>query len=310
VSDDKKPATPATGSGGTPVDCTKVPCPLECKLVSITVIRNATQTNVTGAKNWAAVKKSSDEVVVEATTTPNTEACWKAIAWSGDSGVAGDAPNQRKLSRATSKKLHIEASLGGVTDSQDIWILWATVANLTSGTTPANAVQYGARYDGTENLGARSYDSGNAAVGKVVPVATITPAGVNAVVKSGWAFKREKMRHDFQDGAKDASRWDTSWQDDTSAASLQNLTPDANDKIYDRDAPNIADFGVKDSYERNDNFREWVEWNGDRCADNAGWYWKARWKKDQTPQVTLKEVASGQIALPAEADHFYPVPPP
>jgi hypothetical protein len=311
VSKQKPPVFPPSGGGGTPADCPTEPCPSACKLVSITVIRNATQTNVTGAKNWATVKKATDDVIVEATTDPNTEACWKQINWSGDSGSPGDKANQRKLSRAASKKFHVEAELGGVKDHVDVWVLWGTVTNLTAGTTPANAVQFGVRYDGTENLGARSYDGGNSAVGKVVPEATITPAGVHDVVKSGWSFKREKMRRDFQDGAKDSSRWDAAWQDDTSDASFQKLVPDASDKIYDRDAPNISDFGVRDSYERYDNFREWIEWDGTRCSDNAPWFWRARWKKDSAPQVTLKEVSSGAISpLPSEGDHHYPPPPP
>lgn len=287
-------------------------CPLAVKLVKITVIRHATQTNVTGAKNWATVKKSSDDVIVEATTAPNNnEDEWKQIKWGGDSGSAvSGKSNQRKLSRAAAKKYHVEAELGGVKDDLDVWVLWATVTNKTTGTTPANAVQFGARYDGTEKLGAQSYDGGNSAVGKIVPVAKIEPAGVHAVVKSGWSFEREKFRRDFKDGAKHAARWDTSWQPDTSYASFQMLTPDANDQIYDRDAPNIANFGVVDSYERYDNFREWVQWNGTRCSDNEGWYWKARWKKDKSPQVTLKEVSSGQISpLTGESDHHYAPPP-
>jgi hypothetical protein len=287
------------------------PCPhaTPSQLVSLTV-RNATQTNVTGAKNWAAVKSSTDDVIVEATTTPNNEETWRQITWSGNSGSAVTGhPNQRRLSRSTSTRYHVEAALGGVTDHVDVWILWATVTNHTSGTTPANAVQYGSRYDGTETLGARSYDSGNSAVGKVVPVATITPAGVHSVVRAGWTFERQKMRRDFQDGAQDTSRWDTSWQPDTSHASFQRLTPDNDDKIYDRDAPNIADFGVTDSYERSDNFRQWVEWNGDRCSDHAGWYWRARWKRDQTPQVTHKELSTGAISpLPGPTDNHYSAP--
>ncbi len=301
---------PDTKCDNKEAECPNKPKP---KLVKLTVIQNATQSNVTGAKNWATVKKSTDDVIVEATTTPNNnEEEWNQINWSGDSGTAVPGkPNQRKLSRTTSKKYHVEAELGGVKDYVDVWVLWATVTNLVSGTTPANAVQYGARYDGTENLGAQSFNSGNNAVGKVVPVAKITPSGVHNVVKAGWEFKREKMRHDFHDGAKDPSRWDTAWQDDTSSASFQKLIPDTDDKIYDRDAPNICDFGVVDSYERYDNFRQWVEWNREKCSDHADWYWKAQWKKDHRPQVTLKELSIGAInPLPAETDHHYPVPSP
>ena len=279
------------------------------------MIRNATQTNVTGAKNWATVKKTTDEVIVEATTTPNTEACWNQINWSGDSGSAVPGhPNQRKLSRDTSKKYHVEAELGGVRDHVDIWILWATVTNLATGTTPANAVQYGARYDGTENLGARSYDGNKKAVGKVVPVATITPAGVHSVVKSGWAFRRNRWSHDWADGRKykppdfSVDYWNTGWVDDTSSPSLQKLTPDDDDKIYDRDAPSIEAAGMND-YETYNNFEEWVEWNGftadEACSDKAGWYWQGRWQKSASPQVTLKDVGTGSITLP-DKSHFHP----
>src|SRR5829696_3732421 len=109
-----------------PPNCVDEKCEPTCKLVSLTVIRNATQTNVTGAKNWACVKKSTDDVIVEATTTPNTEECWKKINWSGDSGtdVPGH-PNQRKLSRTAAKHYHVEAELGGVKDHVDVWVLWA-----------------------------------------------------------------------------------------------------------------------------------------------------------------------------------------
>lgn len=309
-----KSSKPSASEAGTCPPGSTAPCPLACKLVSITVIKNATQTHVTGAKNWATVKKATDEVIVEATTTPNTEDCWASINWSGDSGSPGDKPNQRKLSRAASKKLHIEAELGGVKDTLDVWVLWATVTILTSGTTPTNAVQFGARYDGTENLGAKTYDGGKKAVGKVVPVATITPAGVHNVVKAGWAFRRNRWSHDWADGAKyeppafTADYWNTGWTDDTSAASFQKLTPDNNDKIYDRDAPNIGAFGTND-YETYNNFEEWIEWSGlvadETCSDKKGWYWQARWQKSASPQVTLADVGTGSIPLPAKS-HFHP----
>ncbi len=199
------------------------------------VIRNATQTNVTRAKNWATVKKATDEVVVEATTTSNTEACWQAIKWSGDSGSPGDNANQRKLSRVASKKLHVEAELGGVKDFVDVWVLWAAVTINTSGATPPNSAQFGAIGDGTENLGANSYDGGKAARGKVAPVATITPAGVHDITKSCWVFKRQITGYVWIDGVKatdDPRFWKPDWTvDDTSDAAFTRLTPDSGDKF-------------------------------------------------------------------------------
>ena len=279
-------------------------------LNSLTVIRNATQTNVTGAKNWATVKQSTGDVIVKVTTTPNTSDAWKMITWSGDTGSAVPGHlNQRSLSRAASQKLHVEAALGGQSDSVDVWVLWATVTILTTGTTPANAVRYGRRYDKTENLGAQSYDSGTKAVGKAVPVAEITPKGVHDVVKTGWAFRRQMQGRSWDDGVKDtadARFFKAKFEDvdDTSDGSFQKLTPDADDKIYDRDAPNVAGFGTTDS-EIYYNFRQWIEWNGEHSSDYAKWYWQGRWQKSATPQIILKDVGTGNITLP-DKSFFHP----
>lgn len=283
-------------------------CPLKAKLVKITVIQNATQTNVTGAKNWACVKKATDDVIVEATTSPNNNATeWEKIKWSGDSGaeVPGQK-NQRKLSRATSKKFHVKAELGGVKDELYVWVLWAEVTILTSGTTPVNSTKFGTLFDGTESLGATSYNSGNAASGKVAPFAIISPTGVNAVVKSGWAFKRDRWTHDWIDGIKNiaSNYWNTTWVDDTSSATWMRLIPDVNDKIYDLDGPNIAGVGTNDA-ETYNNFRQWIEWNNEKCSDYAEWYWRGRWKRTASPQVTLKDVGTGNVALPNQS-HFHP----
>ncbi len=299
-----------------PKDCkrsdSECPDKVKPKLVRLIVIENATQTDVTGAKNWAAVKKSSDDVIVEATTSPNNdESEWTQINWSGDTGteVAGHR-NRRKLSRATSKKHHVEAELGGESDHVDVWILWATATILTSGTTPANSAQFGLIRDGTENLGAKSYNGGNSAAGKIVAVGTITPPGVHDVVKAGWDLRRERISHDWNDGAKvregntESDYWNTAWVDDTSYARYKKLTPDNDDKIYDIDAPNVANVGG-DNYETYNNFRQWVEWNSEACSDKAGWYWKGRWDKTTAPQVTLKDVGTGNIALPDDP-HFPP----
>jgi hypothetical protein len=257
-------------------DPTVAQCTAACKLVSITVTRNATPAG--GTNSWAAVKKATDEVIVEATTSPNTEGCWKSISWSGDSGSPGDVPNQRKLSRATSKKLHVEAELGGVKDSLEVWILWASVTILTSGKTPANSAKFGGDADGTENLGAVVYDSifsredgtrYQFVSGKVAVFAIITPNGAGQVIQSGWSLKRERWSHDWVDGKKSkegntrSSLWNTDWVDDTSLAPNLHLTPDADDKIYDIDGPNVRPgLGQNKSYQTYNNFRQSVEWNG------------------------------------------------
>src|SRR5215510_6586641 len=141
--------------------------PPSSKLVRLTVVQNATQKNVNGQKNWAAVKKSAAHVIVEATTAPkNNNEEWKQLRWSGDTGdpVPG-MPNRRKLSLAVSRKYHVEATLGGVKDNVDVWILWATIEILTKGMRPTGAAPFdpGSR-DNTDKLGAVSYKSVSSSV--------------------------------------------------------------------------------------------------------------------------------------------------
>lgn len=290
---------------------TKSKCP-SCKLAYLKVIQNAVQTNVTGNKNWACVKKDTDDVIVQATTIPNTEDCWKKINWSGDCGDAvSGKPNQRKLSRAAAKHYHVEAELGGVKDHVDVWVLWATVTILTTGTTPANAPQTGATADGTENLGAQVYEDGKKAAGKIIAEAKISPEGVHEVVKTGWDIKRNCWGHMWKDGSKYREGntpddfWNSTWVDDTSYSSWKMTIPDADDKIYDNDAPTLGASQSPNNQETYINFKQWVEWQGKECSENAEWYWKARWLKTANPRIVLKEVGTGNIALP-DSPHYPP----
>ncbi|HEV3037092.1 MAG TPA: hypothetical protein VHA33_04830 [Candidatus Angelobacter sp.] len=279
--------------------------PSNCKLVNITVVQNATQNHVIGDKNWAAVKKSTDDVIVQATTNPDTRNCWSKINWKADSGQpSSDKANQRRLSRSVSKEYRVEAELGGSSDSLQVWVVWAEVTILVKGKTPKNAVQYEDSYDGTEILGGRTFinDEGfTEGRGKVVPVALITPAGVRDVVPVGWAFRRDEISKLWKNGLPVAdSRFFTKTPlDDTSAPMFQKLQPDATDKIYDRDAPNIWS-RTGDKREEYVNFREWIEWNGTPCSEQATWHWRARWIRTHTPQVTMMDVGTGNIPLPAK----------
>jgi hypothetical protein len=308
------PVAPSqSGAGTANCDALAPGCPT-CKLVSLTVIKNATQTNVSGDKHWACVKKSSDDVIVQATTDPNTADCWNKINWSGDVGSAVPGkPNQRKLSRDSSRRWHVFAELGGGTDQVVVWILWAEVTILTSGTRPANAAKFSDRFTDPDDkdaasdvLGAMVYDNGNSGVGKVVPVAQLMPSGVGVAVTAGWEFPREVMSHTWMDGRKykpgetSSDYWNTTRVDDTSRPKWLRLTPDANNKIYDLDAPSVVrQPETGRTFEVYDNFWQWVEWNGERCSDEAPWYWRGIWNGDNRKAVIeLTEVGTGSPALP------------
>ncbi len=200
----------------------------------------------------------------------------------------------------------------GSSDYVNFTVVWGTVSIQRTGTTPANAVQFGTLYDETENLGGQLYDGGAIGVGKVVPIAQLSPVGINAnaSIKTGWSFRRERWFHTFQDETQ-AGFNDPTWTNDTSSSGVQNLTPDTNDKIYDRDAPNVAIFYAISCTEVYANFHQWVEWNGVRASggnpgndsfpDAAKWHWRAKWQASATPNIILKDVDVGYITLPSTA---------
>jgi hypothetical protein len=107
------------------------------------------------------------------------------------------------------------------------------------------------------------------------------------------------------DGFKfeDAKTWTKTWVDDTSSPTYLRLTPDDQDKIYDLDEPDLR-FGRFSTVTYN-NFREYVEWNGEICSDFAPWHWNARWraKADPAKQIELNSCDTGNPALPNKAHY-------
>lgn len=300
----------------TSCDPSTTSCPgyIQYKLVSITVIANATQENAIKAKNWAAIKKSTEEIIIEAITIPNDQVGWEKINWSGDSGSAVPGHlNQRKLSKTESKKLHIEAELGGVKDYLDVWVIWAAITIQISGTTPKNSKQFKDNINlENEELGAvYRHEYWEKARGKIAAIAQITPSGINKVFPSDWSFKRDRISHDWINGEKRGEGngrkdgWNTKWVDDTSFPAALMLVPTNDsvtgsfDQIFDIDGPNTP-LSIKDS-ETYNNFRQWIAWRNEKCSEYAEWYWKATWRAASKPQITLNEVGRGNITLPSDS---------
>jgi hypothetical protein len=292
------------------------------KLARLSILGKASQKNVKAEKTWVALRKDGDAaLVLEATTSPKNSADeWKLIQWSGDSEAVALRPNQRKIPLAASKKFHVEAKLGdGPAESVDVWVLWASVEIKTSGRRPlpSAAFDQGTR-DGTDELGAVTYASLSSSVidekagifvdnrgasAKVAPVATLTPKGIRDVLSGGLTFEREVWSHTWSDGGK-TKGWNDTWTKDTSNPRYLKLMPDADDRIYDLDGPDLR-WGQK-NYETYNNFRQWITWNGERCSDYAPWFWQARWSLDRDPgkQITLNQVGPASIKLPDKP--FFP----
>src|SRR5262245_11536455 len=111
------------------------------KIVKLTVIENATQKNVTGASTWAAIRKKSSAVTIEATTTPDNASEWKAIKWSGGNAVK-DKPNRRTIACDASGHHVVTAELGGAKLSLDVWVVSATIKIETKGSRPKAAATF------------------------------------------------------------------------------------------------------------------------------------------------------------------------
>ena len=268
-------------------------------LNSLTVVSNSATTVV--ATHWAAVKTNTGAVIIEATLSTDDTNAANFIEWTGGVTVPGH-PFQRQVSKADSAKTTVTASLGTNNLGLTVWILWSTVTIQTSDTTPTNAVQFGTAYDGTENLGGQIYtDAGQVVgVGKVVPIAQLTPSGLHDLITNGWAFKRERIGRVFIDGT--TYLYETAWTNDTSFPQYQVLIPDSNDRIYDRDAPNIERFGATSCSEKYGIFRQWIEWNGTPASEqfSAGsqWHHFGKWKVGASPPVIQNEVGGGHSGFP------------
>jgi hypothetical protein len=293
------------------------------ELVSL-FVAGASQKNVTGAGVWAAVSKKSAQVVVEVATGPKNSADeWKLIKWTGGQPVKVKL-NQRAVDRDAARQTTITVECGKTSRSIDIWVVSASIEILvTDGLRPKGAAprDTGTR-DGTEKLGAVTFPTGvqigindsiaeddpdathfvsaTGASGKIIAVATLKPVGVAKVIKAGWTFRRQIMAHDWQNGIKmeGAKTWTKTWADDTSNPRFLRLTPDDDDKIYDRDEPELR--VARLSSETYNNFRQWVEWNGEACSDFAPWFWQAIWraKADPAKQIELNKCDKGKIDLP------------
>jgi hypothetical protein len=311
------PSDPATEPARECDEATQ-PCPHAERLTNLTVVEGARQDGVEGQDRWATVKRSTEAVVIEATTEPNTRQVWARLRWSGDVGEAVSGHlNRRRLSRSNSTVLRPAVSLAGTTESVEIWVVAATIEIRSRGRVPPNAAPFhsgdvsGQIEPGLgPDLGPITYESltGNiypgdryvlnmGARGKIVAVATLTPSGVHNVVTSGWNLRRERWTRQWANG-RPGEQTTTSWDDDTSNRELLRLTPDANDRIYDTDGPNIR-WGTS-SYEIYHNFRQWVEWHSERCSDYGYWHFRARWRAhpNQSQQIVLNEVGPGQRPLP------------
>ncbi|HEY1663040.1 MAG TPA: hypothetical protein VGI03_11535 [Verrucomicrobiae bacterium] len=279
----------------------------------LTVVSNsATQIDRT---NWAVVKTLTNNYVTVQATVENAgnnllTNLANVIQWTGGESVPGN-PMQRRITTTNSVETTITASLDSITNSLNVWVIWATINIQTSGTNPAKAPSFANAnvapgYPFVNQLGVQYYDYSSYAAGQICAVANITPSGVHSIITNGWDVFQMRVSHDFKDGSPNPMYYDTMWQSDGPGSDFKTVIPDLSDNLYTIDGPNIGPF-ASDSYETYNNFYDYITWNSTICCStNNFWYFEGRWKSSQTPPVTFTGLGTGTNNLPTNS--FYPPP--
>jgi hypothetical protein len=250
--------------------------------------------------------------VIQAYTLPqNNAAEWSQIIWSGGEAISGN-PNQRRVSRQAIGTTTITASIGTSSQTLVLWSMWADISVLTKGPRPSGAKPWskGELFPGPDRCGAfevKALTMGKNARGQIVVFAKLFPGGIGKVILAAskhmlFNIRRQLTAHDYVDGApRKGPKSFVDWADDT-LPEMQVLKSVANDELYDTDGPDLPG-GAAQTAETYNNFRQWLEWDGQPCSNFAYWYFQARWKNQM---VTLKDVGQDSIKLPEQA--FYKKP--
>jgi hypothetical protein len=215
------------------------------------------------------IKATNDYVYLQANLSTGDTNAAQYIQWSGGEAVPGN-PFQHRVSKSTSAKTTVTATLGTNSFTKVVWVVWATVSPKFSGSLSSD-----------DPLNFPAWCSGNALgpwndiptsppaqVGyKVELVGKITPSGAGAIVKTGWAYSQNvSLRTWFNStnytDSSGADSWDANFEDDT---------PSSKDQIFLIDCPSDGSNSGTAFFKANWNFITWITWNGQIASDNALW---------------------------------------
>ncbi|MBS1328991.1 MAG: hypothetical protein HP043_03200, partial [Dialister sp.] len=261
----------------------------DVKVVEIAsiAVEGATQKNVKGEKNWAAVKGKGDVIIMVSLNPSDAgnvgeEKLKELISWTGGEEVKGN-PLQRKISKDESQKVTVKAVCGTSEKEVDIWIIWSTIIIQRSGTKPADAATlqfFGKLTNQCGFIKMRDETGMFVGVGNVCAIVSLSPSGVGDVIKEGWDIKREKMVRRKIDGKIDPDKWDSKWSSDDATNNDEILVP-KNDKLYSIDSPTIGFEAIGKNYKEHierTNFNEWLEWHDDICSERVPWSFTGTWR--------------------------------
>jgi len=265
---------------------------------SVSVESGASQTHVTGSKNWAAIKATPGDVVIKATINPPiAEGSIPAdlITWTGGTAVSGQLLH-RKVSKTTSAKTNVKATCGTSEAEANIWVIWASITIQTSGDKPSAA---NTLFFALNNPKCGPTTSSQVGYGNICGIVTLTPAGVGEIISSGWDIKREQQHLiiTITNSTPTEKSRDTSWTDDDAHNQDEILQP-INGKLYVIDNPSICyEYPGVDIIIVMRNFREWLAWNGKKCSDYSPWYFRGLF--DAVSGGIIPQVGVGRIDFPA-----------
>lgn len=110
------------------------------KVVKVTALSLDSTSNSAwnGANNSVvAVKKSGEKVVLKATTDPDEAGAWALIDWAGGDAVAA---NKRSVSKGSSGKTDVTATVGTSSATKKVVVVWVTITNFnTTGPKPTDS---------------------------------------------------------------------------------------------------------------------------------------------------------------------------
>lgn len=293
----------------------------EPHLTGVTVIDGASQEDVIGEDNWAAVKDSGEFVIVEASLdrAVSDEQAAQIVEWNGGEPVNGE-PLQRKVCKDEADKTTVKATVGENSDQVNIWVIWSEITIRMAGETSEDSTaKHPEPGFGGQVLGPLTDEDHllglTEAIGKIEFVATILPAGVHEVIQTGFNLHQWVTGKWFDNGAL-TQNID---QEDNPAANRKDLTPNNDDKIFYVDGPTAGlGFDVNHTTEKYNSFSGWVTWNDEVISDsNQGkWHYFARIDDDLdaahrqadgsgNDDTELNDLGLGNPALPANA-HYNP----
>ncbi len=234
-----------------------------------------------GDNMYAIPRNVGDPVTFAVVTGPDNDAAeWAQVAWTVNDVETEANGNSVTVRTNADGRFDVSAAYAGDRQTITLWVFWCALQVHAAGALPGDCrVHFG-------SLGAHAITANPRALGprtgvvqgviqgcgRVCIQADMTPGGIHQFVDSSLRICREVVREKtwFDGGGlvDHANRGDTN-----ARADQKQWVPNAQDHLFDLDAPNIARWqAVNASIETYMSFRQWVTYDGTVCSDDVEWH--------------------------------------